>query len=153
MTDEIRNNSNFTYTHLEVSTMLEGISADANKYGLEVVQGVLPGGGVRMGLRTVLAADAKPVVWRKTERMFHEYEGSAKEDNVGYLVTRYSDKPIAGWKPLYAAQPAPAAVPLTDERIVELFRKTFIAHVDPMGKDNMTIAFARAVLAAAWSKP
>lgn len=54
---------------------------------------------------------------------------------------------------LYAAPPATAAVPLTDEYLIELFREVFLTHTDPMGKDNMTIAFARAVLAAAGGKP
>jgi hypothetical protein len=45
----------------------------------------------------------------------------------------------------YSLPPAPAAVPLSDDRILGLFRQAFVACADPMGKNNMTIAFARAI--------
>lgn len=48
------------------------------------------------------------VAWMKVEREYHEYENSAMEDNVGYLVTRYSaTKPLnaEGWIALYTHPP------------------------------------------------
>ena len=113
-------------------------------------------------LRAALAAQpAEAVAWRKTERMYHEYEGSAKDDNVGYLVTRYSDTPNPGWEPLYAAQPAPAAVPLTEEQIRDLAKESGLdwhrgympLFDDDDDPTNRYEVFARAVLAAAGEKP
>ena len=49
---------------------------------------------------------AEPVAWRKTERMYHDYEGSAKEDREGFLTTRFSESrqcSLEGWEPLYAS--------------------------------------------------
>ena len=42
----------------------------------------------------------------------------------------------------------PAQVPLTEAQCVDIYLKAFIAHDDPLGKHNMTVAFARAIEAA-----
>ena len=37
---------------------------------------------------------------------------------------------------------------LTDEEAINLFRQVFMKHEDPLGKNNLTVAFARAIEAA-----
>jgi len=39
----------------------------------------------------------------------------------------------------------PQRKPLTDEQCVSIFREAFLASSDPLVKDNMTVAFARAI--------
>lgn len=41
-----------------------------------------------------------------------------------------------------------ARTPLTDEQIIDTFRDSFLICGDPLGKNNLTIAFARAIEAA-----
>lgn len=56
----------------------------------------------------------EPVAWRKTTREFHEYHGSSKQDDGGYLTTRYNNtKPhfSDGWEPLYDHPAPPAGQP------------------------------------------
>lgn len=36
-------------------------------------------------------------------------------------------------------------VPLSDDQIIDAFKNSFLTCEDPMGKNNMTIAFARAI--------
>jgi len=92
-------------------------------------------------------ADAQPVAWPTPEDIQRATEDAKRfavlfEDAAPPVPVRHEEFSC----PLCFDQPAP--VPLTDERIVHMFRETFVAHADPMGKNNMTIAFARAIEAA-----
>lgn len=47
--------------------------------------------------------------------------------------------------PLWPESPRTQRKPLTEEQCVSIFREAFLASPDPLVKDNMTIAFARAI--------
>lgn len=59
-------------------------------------------------------AQGEAVAWMKTEREYHEYENSAKVDDVGYLSTKFLTtvpRDPKGWIPLYTHPAERAAVP------------------------------------------
>lgn len=74
---------------------------------------------------TATGLPAQAVAWRRNRREYHEYEGSAKEDTDGFLVTDYSSRqpPFGdGWEPLYAA---PLALTAHRDAAFEAVRKAF----------------------------
>jgi hypothetical protein len=65
---------------------------------------------------------SEPVAQAVTRREFHEYEGSAKQDTIGYLTTdvRWLKQPVAvGTLDLYAT-PQPAAKPIDKAELKRL---------------------------------
>lgn len=96
-----------TYTHAEVRKMLDGISGDAALHGLEVVDN-LDG---TMGLRAALAQKAEPVAW--VDDLSRPQPHCVT--NLKYM-SAYDVAAGVKYQPVYAAPPAPAAVP-QDEKI------------------------------------
>ena len=71
------------------------------------------------------AGQGEPVAKVFTRRCFHEYEGSEKEDTVGYLVHDYfwlKRADIEGTTYLYTASPAPAH---TEAEVQEIFQACY----------------------------
>jgi len=87
-------------------------------------------------LETALAEPVQePVAWM-TVRLGAPIQTTARED-VANEWAKW------GEQPLYTAPPQ--RKPLTEEQCVSIFREAFLASPDPLVKDNMTIAFARAI--------
>lgn len=82
-----------------------------------------------------LMGRGEPVAIAKTRREFHEYENSALEDEVGYLVTHVNwvKKPQdVGELKLYTQAPAVSSDPAR-------FRQIGFTHIDHIGKPSSTI--------------
>ena len=109
LVEQLLEDPNFetTYTHAEVRKMLDGISGDAALHGLEVVDN-LDG---TMGLRAALAQKAEPVAW--VDDLSRPQPHCVT--NLKYM-SAYDVAAGVKYQPVYAAPPAPAAVP-QDEKI------------------------------------
>jgi hypothetical protein len=85
---------------------------------------------------------SEPVAQAVTRREFHEYEGSAKQDTIGYLTTdvRWLKQPVAvGTLDLYAT-PQPAAKPRPQPLTEEYIKRHSILAADCPGASVVLLA-------------